>query len=80
MVRDFEVTYAALDEFQRQMEHYWCLRWLRPGRGLGRRAAEVVRENLVKLARIPLYVRVPSLPDLPPGTPVEVEVADGGSD
>jgi exoribonuclease-2 len=39
-------------------------------------AAQVVRENVVKLAHIPLYVRVPSLPDLPPGTPVEVEVAE----
>jgi len=34
-----------------------------------------VRENLVRIAGAPLYVRVPSLPDLPPGTPVEVEVA-----
>jgi exoribonuclease-2 len=75
VVRDFEVTYAALDEFQRQMEHYWCLRWLLQ-EGVTVSAAEVVRENLVKLARIPLYVRVPSLPDLPAGTPVEVEVAD----
>jgi len=76
VVRDFEVTYAALDEFQRQMEHYWCLRWL-VQEGVTVSAAEVVRENVVKLAHIPLYVRVPSLPpDLPPGTPVEVEVAE----
>jgi exoribonuclease-2 len=75
VVRDFEVTYAALDEFQRQMEHYWCLRWL-VQEGVTMSAAEVVRENVVKLARIPLYVRVPSLPDLPPGTSVEVEVAE----
>jgi exoribonuclease-2 len=75
VVRDFEVTYAALDDFQRQMEHYWCLRWLLQ-EGLTVSDAEVVRENVVKLARIPLYVRVPSLPDLPPGTPVEVEVAE----
>jgi exoribonuclease II len=75
VVRDFEVTYAALDEFQRQMEQYWCLRWLIQ-EGVSISAAEVIRENLVKLAHIPLYVRVPSLPDLPPGTPVEVEVVE----
>jgi exoribonuclease-2 len=57
------------------MEHYWCLRWLLQ-EGVTVSVAEVVRENLVKLAHIPLYVRVPSLPDLPAGTPVEVEVAD----
>jgi exoribonuclease-2 len=75
VVRDFELTYAALDTFQRQMEHYWCLRWLLQ-EGVTVCAAEVVRENLVKLAHIPLYVRVPSLPELPAGTSVEVEVAD----
>ncbi len=28
VLRDFESAYAAYDEFQRGMEHYWCLRWL----------------------------------------------------
>jgi exoribonuclease-2 len=73
-LRDFESAYAAYDEFQRNLEHYWCLRWLLQ-EGVRTMTAEVVRDNLVKLSRLPLWVRVPSLPELSAGTPVEVEVA-----
>lgn len=73
-MRDFELTYAAYADFQKTMERYWCLRWLVQEQ-VETCAASVIRENLVKLDAIPLFVRVPSLPELPSGTQVEVAVS-----
>jgi exoribonuclease-2 len=75
VMRDFELAADTYAEFQRTMERYWCLRWLIQ-EGVGTVSAEVVRDNLVKIDRIPLIVRVPSLPILAPGAKVELKISD----
>lgn len=74
-LHDFETTYAAYAEFQRQMEHFWCLKWLLQ-ESVEIAAAQVVRENLVKFDGLPLYARVPSLPPLAPGAGVDIRVSE----
>jgi exoribonuclease-2 len=74
ILRDFESAYEAYTEFQRQMERYWCLRWLLQEQ-VNLAIGQVVREELVVLEQIPLYCRTASLPVLPPGTRVEVSLS-----
>jgi exoribonuclease-2 len=74
-LRDFELTYAAYADFQRGMERYWCLRWLRQEQQLSP-AARVLRESLVRLEHLPLVLRVPSLPALERGTRVRLAIED----
>ena len=72
-MRDFDLTYAAYAEFQRGMERYWCLRWLRQEDVLSIEAT-IRRENLVKLDHLPLLQRVPSAPELKPGQRIRLSV------
>jgi exoribonuclease II len=74
-MRDFDLAYSLYNEFQRQMERYWCLRWLLQ-EDVKQADALVLRENLVKLVDIPLVGRIPSLPELPPNTRVTLEMGD----
>ncbi len=74
ILRDFELAYDAYAEFQRGMERYWCLRWLIQ-EGISLSGAQVLREELVRIDRIPLVARVPSMPVSAPGSRVELAVS-----
>jgi len=74
-MRDFELTYAAYAEFQRQMERYWCLRWLRQTRP-DSVEARCLRDNVVRLTELPLVIKVPGLPPLVPGSLIRLAVGD----
>lgn len=70
-LRAFEITTARYEEHQRAMEHYWCLRWLEQEQ-VAQADGTVLRENQVRIDQLPLVVRVPSLPELAPGSRVRL--------
>jgi exoribonuclease-2 len=72
-MRDFDQMYGIYADFQRDMERYWCLRWLQQ-ENVQQIEAQLIRENLVRFAGIPLIGRVPSLPELPANTRVTLEI------
>jgi len=72
-MRDFEAAHEAYGEFQRQMERYWCLRWLIQ-ENAETVTATVIRESLARFDELPLVARVPSLPPLDAGSRVELAV------
>ncbi len=72
-MRNFDLTYNAYNEFQTRMERYWCLQYLIQ-ESIGEVEGTVWRENLVRLDTIPYMTKVHSLPELPPGTRVRLQV------
>ncbi|MGA8051571.1 MAG: RNB domain-containing ribonuclease [Burkholderiales bacterium] len=74
-MRAYELTHARYDEHQRAMETYWCLRWLLQEK-LTSSEAVVLREGVVRLAGLPLTLRIPSMPELEPGTRVRLDVGE----
>jgi exoribonuclease-2 len=75
ILRDFDAAYTLYNDFQRQMERYWCLRWLLQEE-VKQVEVTVLRENLVKLVDIPLTNRIPSLPELQPNTRAVLEIGE----
>ena len=70
---DFDTTYSAYAEFQRQMEFYWCLRWLLQER-IVETTAFVLRENLVRFEHVPIFTRIGDLSGAAPGTRIRVGI------
>ena len=75
VLSNFDTAYTAYNEFQRQMERYWCLRWLIQ-EDVKQIEALLIRENLVRFSGVPLVGRVPSIPELPANTMVTLEMGE----
>lgn len=73
VIRDFETAYEAYNEFQRQMERYWTLRYLLQ-ENITEATATVIREHLVRFDGLPLVTPVAALPELAPGTRVRLTI------
>jgi exoribonuclease-2 len=76
-LRDFELTYASYADFQRDMERYWCLRWLAQ-ESVTVATAQVLKENIVRFDAIPLVLKASGLPTLERGTRVRLAIAEIG--
>ena len=75
VLSNFDAAYTAYNDFQRQMERYWCLRWLLQENVLHIEAL-LLRENQVRLSGVPLAGRIPSIPELPSNTIVTLEMGE----
>ncbi|WJF89885.1 RNB domain-containing ribonuclease [Paraburkholderia bonniea] len=73
VVQGFDDTYSAYADYQRRMEYFWCLRWLKQ-ENKKQVAAAVVKDDLVRLEEIPLLLHVPGLGVHARGTRVLLEV------
>lgn len=73
IVSAFDTAYAAYNDFQQNMERYWCLRWL--GQEQARQLdAVVLKDEIVRLAEIPLVVRLPGMSSVARGAQVRLDI------
>jgi exoribonuclease-2 len=75
IIREFESANEVYSDFQRSMERYWCLRWIVQENAYTAEAT-VLRENLCRFDDLPLVLRVPSLPALPQGSRVLLDISN----
>jgi exoribonuclease-2 len=73
VVSAFDAAYLAYGDFQYRMERYWCLRWLKQNQ-VTRIAATILKDEVIRLDKLPFVTRMPGLPMLPRGRQIEVDV------
>lgn len=73
IVSAFDGAYAAYADFQNTMERYWCLRWMSQ-EGTRVVDAVVLKDEVLRLADIPLTIQMPGLQPLARGTQVRLEI------
>jgi len=75
VVSAFEGQYAIWSEYQRQMERYWCLRWLQQHQVTLCQGTSI-RDDLIRLSDLPLVLNVAGLPELERGASVNLTLSD----
>jgi exoribonuclease-2 len=73
IVSAFDAAYAAYNDFQQNMERYWCLRWL--GQENAKQVdAVVLKDEVLRLSEIPLVIRLPGMPQVARGVQVRLDI------
>src|SRR5690554_6986142 len=73
IISAFDAQYAIWNEHQRNMERYWCLRWLQQ-QGIRTVEASVIRDDLVRLNNAPFVTKVAGLPEFERGHTVVLDI------
>jgi exoribonuclease-2 len=73
IVSAFDAAYAAYNEFQQNMERYWCLRWLAQ-ENAKQVEAVVLKDEVLRLVDIPLVIRLPGMQSAPRGAQVRMDI------
>jgi exoribonuclease-2 len=73
IVSAFDAAYSAYNDFQQNMERYWCLRWLAQ-ENAKQVDAVALKEEVLRLVEIPLVIRLPGMPQVARGAQVRLDI------
>jgi exoribonuclease-2 len=73
IIGGFEAQYVAWNDFQNNMERFWCLRWLQQQQ-ITTCTATVLKEDLIRLNDAPFVARLAGLPQLGRGQQIELHI------